>query len=645
MVQYIRTCSALLGIFVGLSQTASAQVSVADILKYAPKQRDVDYEIPNAEQAAKCKLEVERTGKLSGYMLIGHQGQILRRFLDTDGNGRVDQWRYFQHGLEVYREIDTIKDDDKDRADQFRWLNLGGSRWGIDRNGDLRIDEWKSLSAAETSREAIRAMTTGDVAAMKAIMVTPEELRSLGVNSTVAAKLLEGSANIPTAMKAATDKSKVLTPQSKWIRFDAQMPGAIPADEGKASADLQVYENAMVVIEPGPALVQIGEMIRIGEVWKLTQVPQPIDLSNEKGIITAGGVLMQPLLAGTTDAALPSSPEVEKLVKALQELDQKQPQMGVAKPAELAIYNNRRADMLMQLHDLAEGAEEKEQFLKQCADGLASAVQTGAFPQGMERLTQLEAQIRKGGAAMANAVPYVAYRRMQAKYSLDMNNAAADKRDEIQKEFMESLVQFIDRYPQAEDTPDAMWTVATAEEFTNRMKEATEWYQRLAKHPGNSPTIAKAEGALRRIQLKGKPFAITGKDLAGNPVNTAQFRGRGPVLVVFWATWCDPFKTDLPQLRALYQQYRDQGFEIVGVCLDVPLGAPAAHNKEIQDFLISNKISWPQIMEPAGLDSTPAVQYGVFSLPTMFLVSNRGEVLSRNSSVTELKTVLPQLLK
>jgi hypothetical protein len=49
-------------------------------------------------------------------------------------------------------------------------------------------------------------------------------------------------------------------------------------------------------------------------------------------------------------------------------------------------------------------------------------------------------------------------------------------------------------------------------------------------------------------------------------------------------------------------------------------------------------------MEPAGLDSPPAVQYGVFSLPTMFLIGSKGEVLSRNSSVTELKTVLPQLL-
>ncbi len=609
---------------------------LATMLKFTSKQKDVDYEIPKPEQLAKCKVEVERVGKNVGWVVIGPEGQVLRRFYDTDGDNRVDQWRYFQHGLEVYRDIDTNQDD---KADQFRWLNMGGSRWGIDRNNDYRIDEWKTLSAAEASREAIQAITTGDVAAMQTLMITQEDLRELGVTPSVAAKILDGSSNIPLAMKSVMTKSKVLTAKSNWIRFDAQMPGSIPADDGKAKTDLQVYENAMVVVEPGPALVQIGEMIRVGEVWKLTQVPLPVE--GDK-ITVAGGVLMQPLLAGTTEASLPASPQVEKLVKALQELDQKQPQLGAATPAELTAYNNRRADMLLELSSLAEGKEEKEQFLKQCADGIASAVQTASFPQGLDRLLKLEVDVRKTGPV--SAVPYITYRRMQAKYSVDMNTAEEGKRDKIQKDFMASLAEFTEKYPQAEDTPDAMWTIATAEEFSNRMKEATEWYQKLARNTSGSPAVAKGAGALRRLELKGKPFAIAGKDLKGNPVSSAAYRGRGPLLVVFWATWCDPFKADLPQLRALHQQYQNRGFEIIGVCLDVPLGPPAAHGKQIQDFMTTYKMTWPEIIETAGLDSPAAVQYGVFSLPTMILVSERGEVLSRNSSVTELKTVLPQLL-
>lgn len=630
------TLGAALILLASMAGSATAN-DLATTLKFSPKQKDVDYEIPKPEDLPKCKVEVERVGKNVGWVVIGPQGQVLRRFYDTDGDNRVDQWRYFQHGIEVYRDIDTNKDD---KPDQFRWLNMGGSRWGIDKNNDYRIDEWKSLSASEASRVAIQALTDGDVAAMQTLMISQEDLRELGVSPSVAAKVLEGSTNLGLTMKSVLAKSKVFTAKSNWMRFDAQMPGSIPADDGKATTDLQVYENAMIVVEPGPALVQVGEMIRVGEVWKLTQVPLPV----EGGTLTvAGGVLMQPLLAGTTEASLPASPEMEKLVKALQELDQKQPQIGVAKPEELTTYNNRRADMLLELSSLAQGKEEKEQFLKQCADGIASAVQTASYPQGLDRLVKLEADVLRTGPA--SVVPYIVYRRLQAKYSVDMNGAAPGNREAIQKSFMTDLDNFTQKYPQAEDTPDAMWTIATAEEFSNRMKEATEWYQKLARNTSDSPAVAKAAGALRRLGLKGKPFAVAGKDLRGNPVNTAAYRGRGPILVVFWATWCDPFKEDLPQLRALHQQYQSRGFEIVGVCLDVPFGPPAEHSKQLQDFMTTYKMTWPQIIETAGLDSPPAVQYGVFSLPTMILVSDKGEVLSRNSSVTELKTVLPQLLK
>jgi peroxiredoxin len=608
-------------------------------LKFAPKQKDVEYDIPTADQLPKCKVEVERRGKLAGWVVLGPEGQVLRRFVDTDGDNRVDQWRYYLHGIEAYREIDTNKDD---KPDQFRWVNLGGTRWGIDRNQDYRIDEWKILSAAEASREAVRAMATNDADALAALLVTEADLRQLGVAGTVAAKVMEAQSTLPARMKAVMSRSRVLSAQTKWIRFDAQSPGLIPADDGKSTAELQVYENAMAVVEPGPALVQIGEMLRVGEVWKLTQVPQPID--EKSGTIASGGILMQPLLANATpDGVAAPSPEMEQLIKTLQTLDANPPQFGAATPAQLATYNGRRADLLMKLHDLADGEEEKAQFLKQCADGLAAAVQTDAYPEGMARIVQLETSIRKSGPA--SALPYVLYRRLMAQNSLDMKNAEdAEKRGEIQKAFLEALAKFVEQYRTAEDAPEAMLQIAVAEEFSGKSKEAVEWYQRLAQEKTGTPSSEKAQGALRRLDMKGKPFVLTGAGLGGGSIDTRQLRGK-VVLVFYWATWCQPCQADLPALRALYQQYKARGFEIVGVCLDIPYGNQKEQVAQLQKYLADNKATWPQIFEPGGLDSKPAVNYGVFSLPTMFLVDERGNVISRNSSLQELKTVLPQLFK
>ena len=57
-------------------------------------------------------------------------GKILRKFVDTNGDNIVDQWGYFNDGVEVYRDIDS---NFNGKADQYRWLNTAGTRWGSTR--------------------------------------------------------------------------------------------------------------------------------------------------------------------------------------------------------------------------------------------------------------------------------------------------------------------------------------------------------------------------------------------------------------------------------------------------------------------------------------------------------------------------------
>ncbi len=616
--------------------------SVETTMKFVPKQRDVDYEIPKPTDYAKCKVDGERNGKSFTWVVTGAQGQVLRRYVDSDGDNQFDQYRYYQDGIEVYRDIDTNQNG---KVDQFRWLNFGGSRWAVDLNEDGAIDQWKSLSAAEASRVAVQSLVSGDLATLQSLMVTADDLKSLGINAKLTAKLLESASTAGADARAILAKSKILKPDSRWVRFDAQMPGVIPVDEGKARGDLHVYENAMAVIESGPApaqaaLVQIGEMIRIGEVWKLTTAPTPIDNTTTT---TAGGVLMQPLLAeAANDLATAPSPEMQKLIEDLQKLDQTQPQFGVAKPAELSAYNARRADMLMKLTTLAETADEKAQFLKQCVDGIAAAVQTDTYPEGLARLRQIESE-QSRAAKPSSVLPFVTFRRIMSEYSVDLKTADTEQRQKIQDDWLKSLEEFVTKYPEADDRPDAMLQVAIAQEFAGKLQDATTWFQRLAKDHAGTVESQKALGAVRRLEMKGKPFSLTSKTLNDQPFSSASYRGK-TLLVFYWATWCQPCKEDLPKLRALYQQYQSRGFEIVGICLDVPVGTRAQQVAQLQPYLEANKVLWPQVYEEGGLNSPPAVQYGVFSLPTMFLIDDKGLVVSRSSSVDELTAVLPQLL-
>lgn len=603
--------------------------------QFVPTQKGVEIDTPEKSEYAQCQVKVERKGKVSGWVVYGPQGQILRRFTDTaDADEVVDQWRYYHNGLEVYRDIDT---NGNNKFDQYRWLNTAGTRWGIDANEDGKVDSWKVLSAEEACRVAVEAMIAKDYDRLQSVLVSAEDLKGLGVSADLTKQLLESVAKPAEQAKAAAQGSKLLGPSTTWMRFDSSSPGLIPADEGKAEQDLLVYENAMAIVDPGggqAGLIQIGEMVRIGDVWKLTQVPKPIEGDTVQ--ITFGGILMQP--PASTPDGVPGgiSPKMRELLEALQKLDGEAPKPEDGAEA-FAKYNAARAGILRGLIDASETPEDKEMWIRQFSDSVSAAVQMGIYPEGLKALEALERQLndQKADAALR---AYVTYRRVVADYNQRARAAAAEDRVEVQKWWLEQLKAFVETYPQSPDAAEALLQLALAEEVNNEDPEAAAtWYGKLAKEHAESGPGIQAAGALRRLGLKGKPFVLSGSGLKGGTVSVDDFKGK-VVLVLYWSTGCVPCEQDLPLVRALYEQYKGQGFEILGVNLDLTA-------EPVGPYLAKHKITWPQIHEPGGLESRPAREYGIVLQPTMILVGRDGKVLSRNTPVTYLKEALPELLK
>src|SRR5439155_19831796 len=97
----------------------------------------------------------------------------------------------------------------------------------------------------------------------------------------------------------------------------------------------------------------------------------------------------------------------------------------------------------------------------------------------------------------------------------------------------------------------------------------------------------------------------------------------------YWATWADPCKPDMAVIKAMQAKYDKQGFYPVGVNVDTSA-------KEAMDFVRQEKISWPQLFEQGGLDSSLAANLGVVTLPTMILVGKDGRVINRSINAGEL---------
>lgn len=129
-------------------------------------------------------------------------------------------------------------------------------------------------------------------------------------------------------------------------------------------------------------------------------------------------------------------------------------------------------------------------------------------------------------------------------------------------------------------------------------------------------------------------FAFT--DLEGNEVDLAKMEDK-VVLVDFWATWCGPCIAELPNLKAAYEKYKENGFEIVGISLDDNKAA-------LESFVSENELGWPQYFDGKGFDNELAQRYGISRIPATFLVGKDGKIVAADLRGPALEEALEKHL-
>ncbi len=136
-------------------------------------------------------------------------------------------------------------------------------------------------------------------------------------------------------------------------------------------------------------------------------------------------------------------------------------------------------------------------------------------------------------------------------------------------------------------------------------------------------SATKEAGAI--LPSLGRAPAWTLKDLDGNEVTSAQFRGK--VMVVdFWATWCPPCRAEIPGYIELQKKYGKDGLVIVGVSLDQK-GA-----EHVKKFVQTQGINYPVVL---GDEEVVKAFGGVEAIPTTFLIDRAGEIRDRKVGAVE----------
>jgi peroxiredoxin len=132
------------------------------------------------------------------------------------------------------------------------------------------------------------------------------------------------------------------------------------------------------------------------------------------------------------------------------------------------------------------------------------------------------------------------------------------------------------------------------------------------------------------------PFTLP--DLEGNEISLADFEGKVVVLDL-WATWCPPCRKEIPFLVSLYNDYRDQGLEIVGVGLDQQGAAVIA------PFVEANDVTYTILVGNQDISRT----YKVSGIPMTLMIDRDGVVASKDVGFApqmeaEMRTRVEELL-
>src|SRR5262249_50601654 len=98
----------------------------------------------------------------------------------------------------------------------------------------------------------------------------------------------------------------------------------------------------------------------------------------------------------------------------------------------------------------------------------------------------------------------------------------------------------------------------------------------------------------------------------------------------------------MPKMKALYEQFRRQGVEFIGISLDRSQAEGGLD--QLKTFVAQNQIPWPQFYLHEGAEKASPTIKGSLGIPRVFVVDQEGKLNSIHA-LGKLDTMIPELLK
>jgi len=172
--------------------------------------------------------------------------------------------------------------------------------------------------------------------------------------------------------------------------------------------------------------------------------------------------------------------------------------------------------------------------------------------------------------------------------------------------------------------------------------------QEQKSDPANSIVKTHSTGKELPTKISGIDFAFV--DFSGKERKLSEFRGKF-VLLDFWATWCKPCLADIPKLKVLYEKYKANGFEIIGMDTETIGDEAEAPDpvfvkerfEQAKKIVSTRGVTWTQATNETAVPVAMKV-FGVKALPTKILIDRDGKIIATIGEKDDLTGIVEKLV-
>jgi len=157
-----------------------------------------------------------------------------------------------------------------------------------------------------------------------------------------------------------------------------------------------------------------------------------------------------------------------------------------------------------------------------------------------------------------------------------------------------------------------------------------ERYEHVSVTLGD-PSFAAAKATVAALEKIRAAADFTLTDLQGKKWTRSALRGK-VVLVNFWATWCPPCRKEMPDLNALYNRFKDQGFVILAISNE--------DVSKVQPYMDKHPYDYTILLDPGNKVNE---QFQIDGIPKSFIYDRNGKLVAQSIDMRTQRQFLEML--